>query len=270
MTTTWGHGDYPLIAARLAPAARRIIEVTAPQPGSRVIDVATGTGNAALVAAARGARVTGVDFEPRLLDIARQQSRAAGLEIEWLCGDVEALPIPDAAADTVVSVFGVMYAPDHGAAAAELARVTRPGGDLGLASWRPDSAMPGVGNVLAAYLPAPPASSGPPSAWGDEAQVTALLADAGFRVRTASVQTIALRFTDAQSGADFLVRTAGHVMEAESTLRDAGRWQQLRDDVIQFVRQWSSRGATGLELGLEYLEVQATRGSPMPAAVSEP
>ena len=211
----------------MAPVAHGIVEVTAPQPGSHVIDVATGTGNAALVAAARGARVTGVDLEPRLLDIARERSRDSGVEVEWLLGDVESLPIADAAAETVLSVFGVMYASDHAAAADELARVTRPGGELGLASWRPGSAMAAIGNVLAAYLPAPPASSGPPTAWGDEAQVTALIADAGFRVHTASEQAIALQFTDAQSGADFLVRTAGHAIQAETALRETGRWQQL-------------------------------------------
>lgn len=258
MTSTWGLGDYPLMAAQLAPAARRIVQVTAPQAGSHVIDIATGTGNAALLAAARGARVTGVDFEPRLLDIAGERSREAGLEVEWLLADVESLPMPDAAADTVLSLFGVMYASDHAAAADELARVTRPGGQLGLASWRPGSAMSGMGNVLAEYLPAPPVSSGPPSAWGDEAQVTALLTDAGFQVHTTSVQAIHLQFTDIESGADFLIRTAGHVVQAESALREAGRWQQLRNDMREFVKNWSRRHVNVLQLRLEYLEVQAT------------
>jgi ubiquinone/menaquinone biosynthesis C-methylase UbiE len=181
------------------------------------------------------------------------------VEVEWLLGDVESLPIPDASADAVVSVFGVMYASDHAAAAHELARVTRPGGEVGLASWRPGSALPAMGNVLAPYLPAPTASSGPPSAWGDEAQVAALLADAGLRVHTATVRTIALQFTDAQSGADFLLRTAGHAVQAESALSEAGRWQRLRDDMVQFVNQWSYRSATGLKIGLDYLHVQATR-----------
>src|SRR4051812_47845463 len=121
MTTTWGLGDYPAMAAQLAPVAHTVLEVVAPERGSHLVDAATGTGNAALVAAIRGARVTGVDFEPRLLDIARERSRAASVEVEWLLGDVESLPIPDASADAVVSVFGVMYASNHADAAHELA-----------------------------------------------------------------------------------------------------------------------------------------------------
>lgn len=258
MTTTWGLGDYPLMAARLAPAALRIVDLMAPQPGNHVIDVATGTGNAALLAAARGAKVMAVDFEPRLLDIARARSREVGVEVEWLLGDVESLPIRAEAAETVLSVFGVMYASDHAAAAAELARVTRPGGQLGLASWRPGSAMAAMGDVLGPYLPPPPPSTGSPSSWGEETQVGALLTDAGFRVQSASEQAVVLQFTDTQAGADFLVRTSGHVIQAEPALREAGRWQQLRDDMVQFVKDWSHRGVNGLQIGLKYLEVQAT------------
>ncbi|MHB1717263.1 MAG: class I SAM-dependent methyltransferase [Acidimicrobiales bacterium] len=107
--TAWGAGDYPLMARHFEPAALAAVEVAAIKPGDRVLDVATGTGNAALLAAERGGQVTGVDFEPALLRVAEQRAQNARRDVRWLHGDLEALPVPDESADVVISVLGVMY-----------------------------------------------------------------------------------------------------------------------------------------------------------------
>ena len=143
-TTTWGVGDYALIAERLEPAARAVVDLASVSDSDRVLDVATGTGNAALLAASRGATVVGLDFEPRLLDIARARARNANLEVEWLHADFESAPLERASFSAVVSVFGVMYAPDHDAAAAALAHACAPGARLALAAWTPGSFMPAM------------------------------------------------------------------------------------------------------------------------------
>lgn len=122
--TTWGAGDYPHMAHVLEPAAAAAVDAAHVVSGDRVNDVATGTGNAALLASARGAQVIGVDFEPALLRIAEQRARDADRDVRWVRCDAHALPVPSGSVDVVLSVFGVMYVPDHAAAAAaELARV---------------------------------------------------------------------------------------------------------------------------------------------------
>jgi SAM-dependent methyltransferase len=219
--TTWGLGDYPLMAERLMPAARAVVDLAAVAPGERVLDVACGTGNAALLAAERGADVTGLDFEPALLEIARERTDGA----RFVEGDAAALPFDDAFFDATLSVFGVMYAPDHERAARELARVTKPGGRIVLAAWTPGSFMPRMGAALAAYLPPPPPGSGPPSRWGDENALAKLLP-----LGTAETRQLTI-----ESDADFLIDTAGHVLAEKERLEDEGRWQALREDLRQLV-----------------------------------
>src|SRR4051794_13197189 len=126
----WGLGRYEDTAGRLEPAARAVVERIAPAAGEAVVDVGCGTGNAALLAAERGARVTGIDPAPRLLEVARQAAAARGLDATFALGHAAALPLADGDADAVVSVFGVIFAPDPRAAAAEMARVTAPGGRI--------------------------------------------------------------------------------------------------------------------------------------------
>ena len=137
----WGLGRYEDTAVRLKPAARAVVECAALAPGEHVLDVGCGTGNAALLAAERGARVTGVDPAPRLLDVARKEAAALGLHARFALGHAAALPLANGEADVVVSVFGVIFAPDPRAAAAEMARVTAPGGRIVLSAWIPSGAM---------------------------------------------------------------------------------------------------------------------------------
>ncbi|HEY6762675.1 MAG TPA: methyltransferase domain-containing protein, partial [Baekduia sp.] len=228
--TTWGAGEYPLMAQRLRSAAKRVVERARVAPGERVLDVACGTGNAALLAAARGARdVVGVDLEPALLDVARARADEIGAdEISWLVGDAQALP--DAALargpfDAVLSVFGAMYAADQDAAARELARAcaaAADGGRVVLASWAPGSFMPALGAAVAPFLPARPGGAGaPPSRWGDLEAVTALLATAGLDVVAAEPEHLTLSLPDRMNAVAFLIRTAGDVLAERPRLERA-------------------------------------------------
>ncbi|MRH88934.1 methyltransferase domain-containing protein [Nocardia sp. SYP-A9097] len=257
--TTWGVGDYPLMAGQLRPAAVAAVDAAAITSGDRVIDVATGTGNAALLAAERGAKVVGIDFEPELLRLAGERSRSAAIEVEWVPGEVGDLPVPDRSADVVLSVFGVMYATDHSVAARELARVAAPGARVVLASWIPGSTMPAMGQVLSDYLPPPPASSGPPSRWGDPAALADLLEPHRLWLTATTPERITLCFSSSGEAADFLVRTAGHIVSERDRLTAAGRWDELHRELCRFVEQRAEPGLDGLRLPLDYLLASAVK-----------
>ena len=183
-TLDWSLGNYEHTAAQLLPAARVVVDRAAPAAGERVADVGCGTGNAALLAAARGARVTGVDPAPRLLEVAREQAAARGLAATFAPGGAAALPLTDGDADVVLSVFGVIFAPDAAAAAAELARVAAPAGRIVLSAWVPEGAIHDAVQVAQeAVRRAIGAPAGtPPFAWHDRDALAGLLTPHGFEV----------------------------------------------------------------------------------------
>jgi SAM-dependent methyltransferase len=234
------------------------VDLAGVNDSDRVLDVATGTGNAALRAASRGATVVGLDFEPRLLDIARARARSANLDVDWVQADIESAPLERAAFSVVVSAFGVMYAPDHDAAAAALARCCAPEARLALAAWMPGSFMPAMGAALAPYLPPPPPGGAPPSRWGDAAAVAELLGRHGIDTRTTTTESLALSFRDRAAAVDFLIRTAGHVVSEQPRLQREGRWGQLRGDLAELVAA-RDEGGDSVELRCEYLVVVAER-----------
>ena len=211
----WGIGHYERTAEQLEPAARAIVEHAAPAAAERVVDVGTGTGNAALLAAARGARTTGVDPAPRLLEVARERAAAQRLEATFAVGEAAALPLADAEADVVLSVVGVIVAPDPAAADAELARVTAPAGRIVFSAWLPEGpireavvlARQTVQRVLGA--PAGP----PPFAWHDRAALGELFAPHGFEV---TLDVHSLPFTGPSP-------RAVHEQQADHPLAVAGR-----------------------------------------------
>jgi ubiquinone/menaquinone biosynthesis C-methylase UbiE len=158
-TTTWGAGDYPLMAERLEPVARELVELASIRCEDHVLDLGCGTGTAALIAAARGARVVRVDFEPALLSIAEQRGRSQAATARWVLADLASATVPEGAFSVVISAFGAMYSPDADQAAAAIARYCAPGARIALAAWTPSSFMPAMGATLAQYLPRPPAAS---------------------------------------------------------------------------------------------------------------
>lgn len=181
---TWSSGDYSVVGTTLQITGEALCEAVDLRSGERVLDVACGNGNAALAAARRFARVTGVDYVPALLARAGSRATADGLPIELREGDAEALPFPEGAFDVVLSTFGVMFAPDQERAARELVRVCRHGGRIGLASWTPDGFIGQVFRVLGAHVPPPPGLRGP-SQWGTEERLAELFAGEAREVRTA-------------------------------------------------------------------------------------
>ncbi len=165
--TAWASGDYAVIGTTLQIVGEQLAEACDLRCDERVLDVAAGNGNATLAAARRGCHVTSTDYVAALLERGAERARAERLEVEFQVADAEALPFADASFDAVLSTFGVMFTPDQARAAAELARVCRPGGRIGLASWTPDGFIGRLFKVLGRHLPPPPGVQ-PPSLWGVE------------------------------------------------------------------------------------------------------
>jgi len=174
----WSSAPYEQVSEQHLSAIEALLDRLALRPGQQLLDVATGTGELARPAAARGLQVTGVDFAERLIATARKRVAGQQLEIRFDVADSEQLPYGDAAYDVVTSTFGVMFAPDHKAVAAELARVAKPGGRLGITAWTPDGAVAAMFAVMRPYMPPPPQGAGSPFAWGDPQHVQEPLSDA--------------------------------------------------------------------------------------------
>jgi ubiquinone/menaquinone biosynthesis C-methylase UbiE len=169
----WGNGPYQRVSDTIADVHARVVERLDPWPNDRWLDLACGTGGVAELAAARGARVTGIDLSPALIETARERAAERSLNIDYRVGDCESLDVADDSFDVVTSTCGIMFAPDHAASARELARVTRRGGRIALASWTPAAGVSDLFRLMAPFQPAPPPSS--PFDWGDEAHVRDLL-----------------------------------------------------------------------------------------------
>jgi len=210
-TADWSIGRYEHVATGLLPAAQLVVDRAAPRPGEHVLDIGCGTGSAALLAAECGARVAGVDPAERLLDIGRGQAEARKLQVAFMRGTAEALPLADETVDVTVSAFGVVFATDPAAAARELARVTAPGGRLVFSAWIPSGAIFDVMTLRAEALAAAAgAPLPPPMSWHDPAALGRLLGPYGFAV---DLEEHELAFS---------ARSAGEFLDAE--LRDHPIW----------------------------------------------
>src|SRR5215218_4865348 len=173
--TMWGSGNYAAVAERISEAGESVVERGGVEPGMDVLDVACGTGNATIPAAKAGARVTGLDFSPALLAIARERSADAMVEIDWVEGDAQQLPFGDGSFDRVLSVFGHMFAPDHERTAGEMRRVCRPDGRIAVACWTPEGAIGRMFRTIAELVPPP--GGAPALLWGTEDHIRELLGD---------------------------------------------------------------------------------------------
>lgn len=229
----WSDGDYALTAEALAPATERVLDVAGVDAGQRVLDVACGTGNAALAAGRRGARATGVDPAIGLLEIARGRAAKEHLEVEFLGGDADALPVPEASFDVCVSVFGVIFAPDPSVAITEMLRAVRPGGCVALSSWLRGGAVDSAAGILRAAIteagPAPDTAPGDaePPAWQDPEWIAGLLSACGGRDVT--LVEDALRFSAVSPEAWFAEQEAHHpVWRFGRTDLDDDVWADVR------------------------------------------
>lgn len=251
----WGTANYASIGSRILLVSELLCDAVDIRGGEHVLDVACGNGNAALAAARRFAQVTGCDYQPRLLDQARQRAAAEGLPVDFREGDAEALPFEDGSFDAVLSTCGAMFAPDQQQTAAELLRVCRPGGRIGMVNWTPDSWVAHLGRVVGAYNP-PPAGVPSPVLWGDPEHVARLFGD-DVEI-TAPERTFLFRFASAEQHADCFCDEYPPIATALSTL-DGDEREALRRDIIDLAEQFDVSEGDGLVLPLSYLEVVARR-----------
>jgi SAM-dependent methyltransferase len=250
----WGLGDYPRFGGRLDPVAELTVARAGVQAGERVLDVATGSGNAALWAARRGAQVTGLDLSPALLDVARRRSAEEGLAVDWREGDAEVLPFADGEFDRVVSVFGVIFAPRHERAAAELRRVTRPGGTITFTSWLPEGVMGQMIAAQATFIP-PPAEAVSPIRWGEEAHVRDMLAGvAGVEIERA---ILALTDTSVEHYVASLQENLGPLIAARALLESDGRWPAARAQLLDLYAQANHATDGTMAVDADYLLILA-------------
>src|SRR3954452_12558990 len=182
----WASGNYAAVAEHIDDVPPRdLLERIRPRPGEDVLDVATGTGNVALRAAAAGANVVGLDLTPELFAAAWRRMDEWDVAVDWVEGDAEELPFDDESFDAVLSVFGVQFAPRHEIVARELARVTRLGGRIGLVNWTPEGLIGELFKIMGRYMPAPPSYAAPPPLWGSEPYIRGLFAGTGVHLQFA-------------------------------------------------------------------------------------
>ena len=254
---TWSSGDLSVVAASIVYQAEQLCETADLQAGWRVLDVATGSGNAALAAARRGCEAVGVDYVPALLERGRIRAAAEHLAVDFREGDAEDLPFPAASFDAVLSIYGVMFAPNHQRSAAELARVCRPGGRIALANWTPEGFIGETFRLFARYLPPTPGLQ-PPIRWGDEAYLRDLFGDAAASV-SSYPRTAIFRFRSAEENVDFFRTYYGPTLRAFAGLPSERR-ESLYADMVALARRYDRNGGTGpIAIAADYLETLIVR-----------
>ena len=253
---TWASGDYAVIGTTLQIVGESLAESVNLQAGERVLDVAAGNGNATLAAARRFALVTSTDYVSHLLDKAAARARANGLTAEFRVADAEALPFEDGSFDAALSTFGVMFTPDHERTAAELLRVVRRGGRIGLASWTPEGFIGELFRVVGAHV-APPAGVRPPVRWGEETYLVEL-----FGRHAADIQctrrTFNFRYRSPAHWIDVFRQYYGPTHKAFAALDGQGQ-SRLHADLVRLLESRNVGGPRSLVIPGEYLEAVITR-----------
>jgi SAM-dependent methyltransferase len=254
---TWASGDYAVVAARIPLISELLCEAADLRSGTRVLDVAGGSGNTALAAARCGCDVVSLDYVPSLQERGRARAAAEGLPVEFVEGDAQALPFADASFDAVASVVGVMFAPDHGASADEMLRVCRPGGTIALANWTPEGFIGGLFRTVGAHVP-PPAGLTPPPLWGTEDHVRDLIGH-GVRDLWARRREFVFRFDSPEHFTGFFREFYGPTLMAFAALGADGQ-RALAADIDALVRRFDRVGSDNpVAIPAEYLEIVATR-----------
>ncbi|MBS1881803.1 MAG: methyltransferase domain-containing protein [Actinobacteria bacterium] len=245
----WAAGDYADVCERMIPGlGARLVELAGVRADEAVLDVAAGTGNAALPAARRGAAVTALDITPALLEAGAERAAAAGLELSWVHGDARALPFATASFDRVLSCVGVQFCADRAAAAAELLRVCRPGGRVALIAWTPEGF---IGQVLAAVSRARGAAGPSPLEWGRESVVEELFGDAA-EVSTSRAQ-VEMAAESAAAWVDYMAAAYGPLLIARLALRERGAWEPLREQLCEIAARNDGGGEGAFAASAEYL-----------------
>lgn len=255
----WASGDYPsMVETFLLPLGPILVDACGVGPGMRVVDVAAGTGNASIPAAERGASVVASDLTPELLEAGRR--RAGGVELEWTEADAERLPFEAESFDVVMSSIGVMFAPHHQDAAAELVRVCRPGGTIGLLSWTPEGMIGAFFRVMGPFAPPPPPGAQPAPLWGSEDHLAELF---GERVAFSTLERRKLEITAFRTPGDYAEHFKARYGPAIAVLANArreGREEELEEAIDRFVQEWNLGTEDDARFEQEYLLAVGERG----------
>jgi ubiquinone/menaquinone biosynthesis C-methylase UbiE len=247
----WSSGDYGLIGATIQIVGEQLCETVDVRAGQRVLDVAAGNGNASLAAARRWCEVTSTDYVPELLERGRMRATADGFSIDFREADAEALPFSDNSFDVVLSTFGVMFTPNQEQAAAELARVCRTGGKIGLANWTPESFIGHIFKTIGKYLP-PPAGARSPALWGTMDRLDQL-----FGASAASIditpRAYVFRYRSPEHFVDLFATCYGPMLKAFAAL-DPDRQKDLREDLIALARKFNRSEDDVMIAPGEYIE----------------
>ena len=251
----WSSGDYAVVGTTLQIVGEQLCEALDLRAGMKVLDVAAGNGNATLAAARRWCDVTSTDYVPSLL--ARGQARAAadGLTVTFREADAEALPFDDGAFDAVISTFGVMFTPDQDKAAAELARVCRRGGKIGLANWTPNGFIGHVFKTLGKYLPPPPGARSP-ALWGTETRLAEMFGATG--AIASEPRDFVFRYRSPEHFLDVFRTYYGPMLKAFDAL-DATNQQRLRGDLLELIASLNRADDGAMVVPSAYLEVVITK-----------
>lgn len=258
----WASGDYPAVAAELIPAlGPELVRAAGVRAGDRVLDVAAGSGNAAIPAAETGAVVTASDLTPELFDAGRAIAAQRGVELAWTEADAEALPFDDGSFDVVISCVGAMFAPHHQATADELIRVTRAGGTIGMINWTPEGFIGQLFATMKPYAPPPPAGATPPPRWGSEDHVRELFGAKVSELRLRRQTVVMDHCTSPLEFREYWKRNYGPTIAAYRFNQDnPERVADLDRDFLALVTEWNTSDEPGrTEYVAEYLLVTATK-----------
>jgi SAM-dependent methyltransferase len=249
---TWASGDYAVMAEFVTDLGERVVERAGVRAGSDVLDVAAGTGNASIPAAAAGARVIATDLTPELFTAGRQRAQRAGVELDWIAADAEDLPFEDNRFDYVLSSIGVQFVPRHEVVASELVRVCRPGGTVALGNWAADGYIGRIWAVMGPYLPSPPDYASPPAGWGRVEHIEELFAEYPVEL-TFERYSLDFEADSAEAYIDTMADFYGPMLQARDKLTAAGRWEALRDELIALSNDFNAGRDGRFRAPSEYL-----------------
>ncbi|WP_454677940.1 class I SAM-dependent methyltransferase [Achromobacter marplatensis] len=253
---TWSSGDYAVVGTTLQIVGEQLCESLDVRAGQKVLDVAAGNGNASLAAARRWCEVVATDYVPALLGRARERAAAERLKIEFQEADAEALPFAPASFDAVVSTFGVMFTADHDKAAAELVRVCRPGGKIGMANWTPEGFIGQIFKTIGKHLP-PPAGVKSPALWGTRARIDEMFGSHASAIQ-AEPRHFVFRYRSPEHWLQVFKTYYGPLLKAFAALEPAAQ-AALESDLIAQIDRFNRSGDAGMVVPSEYLEVVITR-----------
>ena len=252
----WSSGNYAIVGTTLQIVGEELCEALDIRAGSKVLDVAAGNGMVTLAAARRWCEVTSTDYVPALLELGRARAEAEALSVTFKEADAENLPFADGSFDVVLSTFGVMFTPNQDKAAAELVRVCRRGGQIGLASWTPEGFIGQVFKTLGKYLP-PPAGAKSPAMWGTRARITEMFGVEASSIKAES-RNFMFRYRSTEHFLDVFKTFYGPVLKAFAALEPA-KQDELRDDLSALIARLNRSGDGTMIVPGEYLEVVITK-----------